>query len=54
MQKRLTDRGAEKNRIDDNLHAIGRRIAFYKNHTLPIIGHYDDIGKLVVVGACLI
>ncbi|XP_033731674.1 adenylate kinase isoenzyme 5-like isoform X3 [Pecten maximus] len=49
MQKRLVDRGKEKERIDDNLNAISSRISFFRNNTLPVLKHYDDDGKLVVL-----
>ncbi|XP_060070278.1 adenylate kinase isoenzyme 5-like isoform X2 [Ylistrum balloti] len=49
MQKRLVDRGKEKDRIDDNLNAISSRICFFRNNTLPILKHFDDNGKLVVL-----
>lgn len=49
MQKRLVGRGKETERVDDNLNAISNRINFFRNNTLPILKHYDDNGKLVVV-----
>lgn len=53
MQKRLSERGHATGRIDDNLNAISKRISFYKQNTLPVIGYLDDQSKLVVVGVQL-
>ncbi|CAH1785749.1 unnamed protein product, partial [Owenia fusiformis] len=49
MKQRLINRGGETGRVDDNLNAIQSRIRFFKNNTLPILKHYDDQGKLVVI-----
>lgn len=49
MQKRLMDRGQATERIDDNLSAIASRINFFRNNTLPVLKHYDDSGKLVLL-----
>ena len=49
LQKNLTDRASKVDRVDDSLKAIGRRIAFFKNNVLPILGHFDDLGKLQIV-----
>ena len=49
LQKNLTDRASQVDRVDDSLKAIGRRIAFFKSNALPILGHYDDLGKLQIV-----
>ncbi|XP_064616728.1 adenylate kinase isoenzyme 5-like isoform X2 [Liolophura sinensis] len=48
-QQRLYQRGQDKGRIDDNMAAIAKRIAFFKQNTLPAIKHYDDQGKLVML-----
>ena len=42
MEKQLLNKGVEAKDIE-------RRIAYYKYNTLPIIAHYDDLRKLIVV-----
>lgn len=49
MQERLLKRGKDSGRIDDNLNAISSRLTAFRNNTLPVLKHYDDEGKLVVV-----
>ncbi|KAL8598216.1 hypothetical protein ACOMHN_043287 [Nucella lapillus] len=49
LHYRLTVRGKESERIDDNLTAIGKKLTFFKNNTLPILKTMEDSGKLVVV-----
>lgn len=48
MTLRLLERGHQTGRVDDNLAAISRRIAFYKEETLPVVRYFDQAGKLVV------
>ncbi|KAL3872034.1 hypothetical protein ACJMK2_040003 [Sinanodonta woodiana] len=47
--QRLLSRGNKNGHLEDNLAAISRRISFFKNNTLPVIKHYDDMGKVVVL-----
>ncbi len=49
-QQYLTRRGRVAGRADDNMNAIARRIQFFKLRTLPAIKHFDDQGKLYIVG----
>lgn len=49
LHHRLSMRGKESERIDDNLVAIGKKLTFFKNTTLPILKTVEDDGKLVVV-----
>ncbi|XP_052220211.1 adenylate kinase isoenzyme 5-like isoform X2 [Dreissena polymorpha] len=51
MQNRLLKRGRDSGRIDDNATAIANRLNFYKYNTLPIMKHYEDEGKLVLLDA---
>ncbi len=51
LQQRLEVRLAETGRPDDNEKAVAARIAFFKQHTLPTVKHFDDMGKLVIVSA---
>ncbi|XP_064649124.1 adenylate kinase isoenzyme 5-like isoform X2 [Lineus longissimus] len=49
LKLRLINRQRESDRIDDNLNAIASRITFFKNCTLPVVKHYDEDGKLVII-----
>ncbi|KAL8558593.1 hypothetical protein ACOMHN_046311 [Nucella lapillus] len=49
LHYRLSMRGKHSERIDDNLTAIGKKLTFFKNTTLPILKAIDDSGKLVEV-----
>ncbi|KAK7474074.1 hypothetical protein BaRGS_00034680, partial [Batillaria attramentaria] len=49
LHYRLSKRGKESERIDDNLVAIGKKLTFFKNTTLPILKTIEDDGKLVVI-----
>lgn len=51
MRRRLAARAKDTPRDDDAEPALANRIKVYKYNTLPILGHIDDIGKLVVVNA---
>ncbi|XP_070176220.1 uncharacterized protein [Littorina saxatilis] len=46
---RLSKRGKESERIDDNLTAIGRKLTYFKNNTLPILKTFEDSGKLIAM-----
>lgn len=48
---RLLKRGRDSGRPDDNPAAIAKRLDFYKYNTLPVLKHFDDAGKLVVVSS---
>jgi adenylate kinase family enzyme len=48
---RLSQRHKQSERIDDNLVAIGKKLTFFKNNTLPILKTFEDEGKLVVVSS---
>ncbi len=49
MRKNLEAQGRRDGRFDDAPDAINNRIHNYKYNTIPICGHYDDQGKLIVV-----
>ncbi|XP_076455411.1 adenylate kinase isoenzyme 5-like [Babylonia areolata] len=49
LHYRLSMRGKNSERIDDNLTAIGKKLTFFKNNTLPILKTIEDSGKLVAV-----
>ncbi|KAJ8300073.1 hypothetical protein KUTeg_021592 [Tegillarca granosa] len=49
--ERLLKRGFETDNMEDNLRAISRRIAAFKQNTLPTCKHYDDLGMVHIVDA---
>ena len=49
LHEKLTERSKESGRPDDSAEAISARIAHFKKNVLPVIKHYDDKGKIVVV-----
>ena len=46
MENQATSPGE---RDDYSTEAINNRLHYFKYNTLPVIGHYDDEGKLYVV-----
>ncbi len=55
MRKKLQERAASNPRFDDNHAAIMNRLKLYKHNTLPVLAHYDDLGKLHVVSlTCIV
>jgi len=46
---RLANRQKVTGRIDDNESAVQARVNFFREKTLPVIKHFDDMGKLAVV-----
>ena len=49
LRKTLLQRIKSSGRIDDKNDAIEARLAFFQEKTLPVIKHYDDEGRLVIV-----
>ena len=47
--ERLSGRGKETGRVDDEINAINSRIAFFKENSLPTGHTFDKDGKLSVV-----
>lgn len=45
MEQRLLHRGQTSGRSDDNSSAIKKRFRTHREETLPIIAHYDQLGK---------
>lgn len=45
MEQRLLQRGQTSGRSDDNTAAIKKRFATHAKETVPIIAHYDQLGK---------
>ena len=46
MEKRLLKRGETSGRADDNLESIKKRFQTYLEKTIPVIEHYDRLGKI--------
>ena len=49
LSKQLLERAKDEKRIDNNVNTIARRIQAYKEKTLPVLKHYDDMEKLFIV-----
>jgi len=51
MEDRLLKRGETSGRTDDNIESIRKRFRTYAEQTMPVIKHYDSIGKCVTIHA---
>jgi hypothetical protein len=49
MERRLLARGADSGRSDDNLEAIRKRFVTHRESTLPVIAHFEKLGKVYTV-----
>lgn len=49
MTARLLDRGKTSGRVDDNEETIKKRLATFHNQTQPVIDHYSQQEKVVMV-----
>ena len=49
LRESLNQRKRSSGRKDDTADAIESRLAFFRENTLPVIKHYDDEGRLVIV-----
>lgn len=49
LSKQLLERAKDEKRIDNNVNTIAKRIQAYKEKTLPVLKHYDDMDKLFIV-----
>ncbi|KAN0141377.1 UMP-CMP kinase [Lactarius tabidus] len=49
MLKRLLERSKTSGRDDDNIESINKRFVTYKETTMPVIKHYEKIGKVAQV-----
>lgn len=49
--ERMQKRAAIEARVDDTPEAMERRIAIFYNETLPVIKHFEDLGKVITVNA---
>ena len=46
MVKRLLERGKTSGRVDDNEETIRKRLQTFQKSTLPVIQHYEAVGKV--------
>ena len=49
MLKRLLKRGESSGRADDNLESIKKRFQTFQSTTMPVLSHYEKIGKVIRV-----
>ncbi|KAK1229064.1 bifunctional uridylate/adenylate kinase [Marasmius sp. AFHP31] len=49
MLERLLERGKTSGREDDNVESIKKRFVTYKEQTMPVIEHYEKIGKVAEI-----
>ncbi|VDB88621.1 unnamed protein product [Peniophora sp. CBMAI 1063] len=49
MQQRLLKRGETSGRADDNIESIKKRFITYRDQTMPVIEHYEKIGKVAKI-----
>ena len=50
MLERLLARGATSGRTDDNVETARKRFATYRQATMPVVGHFAAMNKLVAIG----
>ncbi|GAQ89617.1 nucleotide kinase activity [Klebsormidium nitens] len=51
MEARLLDRGKSSGRSDDNMESIRKRFKTFVNQSVPVVDHYDGLGKVKKVSA---
>ncbi|KAJ3849257.1 UMP-CMP kinase [Lentinula lateritia] len=49
MLDRLLERGKTSGREDDNVESIKKRFNTYKEQTMPVIEHYEKLGKVMEI-----
>ncbi|KAI0303452.1 UMP-CMP kinase [Multifurca ochricompacta] len=49
MLKRLLKRGETSGRDDDNIESIKKRFVTYRETTMPVIEHYEKLGKVAEI-----
>ena len=52
--KRLLERGKTSGREDDNEESIKKRFRTYRETTMPVLEHYNKLGKVVEVRLILV
>lgn len=49
MLERLRRRGETSSRVDDNQETIRKRLVTFSQSTLPVVQHYQKLGKVKLV-----
>ena len=49
MLERLGRRGETSSRVDDNKETIRKRLVTFSRSTLPVVHHYQKLGKVKLV-----
>lgn len=49
--ERMMKRAQIENRTDDTIEAMNTRIDAFMNETLPVIKHFESLGKVITVNA---
>jgi len=49
--ERMMKRAQIENRVDDTIEAMNTRIDLFMNETLPVIQHFESLGKVITVNA---
>jgi UMP-CMP kinase len=49
LLERLLERGKTSGREDDNAESIKKRFNTYKEQTMPVIEHYEKLGKVIEI-----
>ena len=49
--ERMKKRAALESRVDDTPEAMENRISIFVNETLPVIKHFETLGKVITVNA---
>ena len=49
LKENLAQESRTSDREDNGVDTIENRMAYFKDYTLPVIGHYDDQGQLFIV-----
>lgn len=51
MQARLLQRGKTSGRADDNAESIAKRFRTFVDTSMPVVNHFEQLGKVVRVEA---
>ncbi|KAF9070309.1 UMP-CMP kinase [Rhodocollybia butyracea] len=49
MLRRILERGKTSGREDDNVESLKKRFNTYKEQTMPVIEHYEKLGKVIEI-----
>ncbi|KAI9188620.1 adenylate kinase-domain-containing protein, partial [Polychytrium aggregatum] len=51
LEQRLLERGKTSGRADDNIDTIKKRFVTFENQSMPVVQHYESVGKLVKISS---